>query len=91
MLHRLTYLIFYFNSVLVDFTTLMMKPIDSVYADFISNPDQTIRYTLDYPTNLPNTGSNAGPNMHWIMMKPDPTFFATLLNLYQSTDYSPSL
>jgi hypothetical protein len=69
----------------------MMKPIDSVYAEFISNPDETIRYTLDYPTNLPNTGSNTGPNMHWIMMKPDPTFFATLVGLYQATAYSPSL
>ena len=69
----------------------MMKPIDSVYDDFISNPDQTIGYTLDYPTKLPNTGNNTGPNMHWIMMKPDPTLFATLINLYQSTAYSPRL
>ena len=69
----------------------MMQPIDNIYDSFINDPSQKVRYTGDYPTNLPNTGSNSGPNMHWVMLKPDPVFFDTLVNSYLSTDYSPIL
>ena len=68
----------------------MMKPMDSVFDDFISNPTLQIRYTVDYPTNLPSTGSNSGLNMHWVMLKPDPAFFDTLVTSYQSTEYDPT-
>jgi hypothetical protein len=68
----------------------MMKPIDNIYDDFINDPNQKARFTVDYPTNLPNTGSNSGPNMHWVMLKPDTAFFDTLVDSYLSTDYSPT-
>ena len=68
----------------------MMKPIDSLYDDFIANPTLTTRYTVDYPTNLPSTGSNSGPSMHWVMLKPDPAFFESIANAYLSADYSPT-
>jgi hypothetical protein len=68
----------------------MMKPIDNIYDDFINDPNQKARYTVDYPTNLPSTGSNSGPSMHWVMLKPDPAFFDTLVDSYLSTEYSPT-
>ena len=68
----------------------MMKPIDTIYNSFINDRNQKIRYTVDYPTNLPNTGSNSGPNMHWVMLKPDPAFFESIANAYLSADYSPT-
>ena len=68
----------------------MMKPIDNIYDAFISDPNQKARYTVDYPTNLPSTGSNSGPSMHWVMLKPDPAFFDTVVDSYLSTEYSPT-
>lgn len=76
--------------VLVDFTTLMLKPIDSNFNSFIQDSTQKIRFTYDYPTNLPHTGKNSGMNPHWVMLKPDPLMFDTLALAYKNTDYSPT-
>ena len=74
---------------MVDSTTLMLKPIDNIFDQFISNTNQKISYSMDYPTNFPATSANAGPNMNWIMMKPDPAMFLTLQVAYMHTLYSP--
>jgi len=67
----------------------MLQPMDNVYDNFLADPYQKILFSYDYPTNLPNTDSNSGLNMHWVMMKPDPAFYDTLVNAYVSTEYSP--
>jgi len=73
--------------VMVDFTTLMMQPIDVVYDSFIGDPNLKYAYSMDYPDHLPE-GSNAGPNMHWLIMKPDPALFQSIIDSYTSTMYS---
>jgi hypothetical protein len=77
--------------VLVDFTTLMMRPMDDVFDSFIGDPSRKISFTYDYPMNLPNTGKNSGMNTHWIIMKPDPLFFKTIAEAYRDATYDPSM
>ena len=79
------------NSVYVDFTTLMMKPMDSVFDEFINDSTLKFRATNDYPTNLPNTGKNFGINTHWVMVKPSQSLFTNLTDAYLKSYYSPTM
>lgn len=76
--------------VLVDFTTLVIAPSDNVLDNFITSPNLKVSYSLDYATNLPAVAfSNSGPNMHWLLMKPDPLLFQALQDEYTTSTYSP--
>jgi hypothetical protein len=69
----------------------MLYPIDDVFDDFISKPEEVTSFSLDYPTKFPNTGSNSGPSTHWIMMKPSNTLLDDIVNVFHNTEYSPTL
>lgn len=73
---------------MVDFTTLMLKPIDDVYEQFLADDDLVVQGTNDYPTTFPFIGGNMGLNLHWLMIKPDPSARYMLLDTYKNATYS---
>lgn len=73
-------------TVMVDFTTLMMQPIDQIYDAIINSDSTTSGYSMDYPDDQPGP---AGLNMNFLIMKPNPDLFDTIVDEYTSALFSP--
>ncbi|KAI2497603.1 hypothetical protein MHU86_16909 [Fragilaria crotonensis] len=77
--------------VLVDFTTLVLKPLDNIFDNFLKDTKKKIIFTYDYPDKLPNTGKNSGMSSHFVIAKPSAQFFQTLTDAYKNINFSPTM
>ena len=68
----------------------MLKPMDDIYDTFLQDPERRVLYSNDYPSTLPNTGSNFGMNTHFVIMKPDPELYTVMVDAVKQSKYDPT-
>jgi hypothetical protein len=76
---------------MIDFTTVMLRPIDDVYDQFLADDDALVEGTYDYPDSLPFIGGNMGLNLHFFMIKPSASLRFMIVDAYKAATYSDEL
>lgn len=75
---------------LLDYTTVVMKPIDTVLDTFINSP-ATVAYTKDYaPLGSAPSPTNQGVNTGFLLVKPDEQEFNDIVEEYKTTEFAPA-